>query len=308
MESCLNQSFYLSKVLILAFGFYLSSLGLVAQEIAIENPDVVISDIEEPPTVTLLPENTLSNRSSRFEEFIETDRNAYTFSSKTVGKGVKVFESAYSYIKIGQLRSKQSLPESLLRVGLTERFEARLGYNFESGRQANSPEGDLASNFGINAQQQFFYGFKFQTTTADKNNKIIPESAFLLHGNTPVGSVEGHSQIRLGYSWSWVLSNGWTLEQAIQYGTDREENDCYSLWAPSTVLRIPLDDEKRWFTQIEYFGVMSQNREVDFSKQFIDTGLHYLITPNLEVGGYVAMGINQQSRGALVNFGVGYRY
>lgn len=46
----------------------------------------------------------------------------------------------------------------------------------------------------------------------------------------------------------------------------------------------------------------------DFSKQFIDTGLHYFITPSFEVGTVVAFGINEQSRGVLVNVGFGVRF
>lgn len=300
------------KHLITSFGFIL--LGLLgwspvalSQDELVNQPDIILNaDTLEQP-VEIAPQ-AREFQSARLDEYVETDRNAYTFSSKTVGRGVKVFESAYSYVKIGKQRSKQSAPESLFRLGLTDRVEARLGYNFETGRPSDTSEGDIITNFGINAQQQFFYGFKFQTTFRDENRRLIPESVFLIHGNTPVGSIEGQSQIRLGQSWSWELSNGWTLEQAVQFGTDREEDDFYTLWAPSTVLRIPLDTEKRWFTQIEYFGVMSHNRSVEFSKQFIDTGLHYLITPHLEIGGYVAMGINKQSRGALVNFGIGYRF
>ena len=84
--------------------------------------------------------------------------------------------------------------------------------------------------------------------------------------------------------------------------------DGYTLWAPSAVLRIPLGRDKRWFTHVEYFGVMSQAKENDFSKQFIDTGLHYFITPNFEVGSVVAFGINDQTRGILVNTGFGIRF
>jgi hypothetical protein len=114
--------------------------------------------------------------------------------------------------------------------------------------------------------------------------------------------------MRLGYAWGWVLPNGWTLDQAFRFGTDRERDDGYTLWAPSAVLRIPLGREKRWFTHVEYFGIMTRAKERDFSKQFIDTGLHYFITPNFEVGSVVAFGINDQTRGVFVNVGFGIRF
>jgi hypothetical protein len=53
---------------------------------------------------------------------------------------------------------------------------------------------------------------------------------------------------------------------------------------------------------------MSQFKEHDFSKQFVDTGLHYFITPNWEVGAVVAFGINGQTSGTLVNVGFGIQY
>ena len=105
-----------------------------------------------------------------------------------------------------------------------------------------------------------------------------------------------------------MLPNDWTLDQAVRFGTDREGNDNYTLWAPSTVLRIPLGRDKHRFTHLEYFGNMSQGKEHDFSKQFIDTGLHYFITPNFKVGTVVAFGISDQTRGVLVNVGFGIRF
>ncbi len=242
------------------------------------------------------------------EQFIETDRNSFTFAPFTPGNGRLIVESAYSYINIGNEGAKHSFPETVFRYGIGDRFELRLGYNFETGRASEVAEGDVAGNFGINAEQQIFYGFKYAVTHQRPGFRLMPNSAFLAQAHTPVGSVEGQTQVRLGGVWGWNLPNGWTLDQAFRFGTDREGRDNYTLWAPSTVLRIPLGREKRWFTHLEYFGIMTQGKERDFSKQFIDTGLHYFITPNLEIGTVVAFGINEQTRGVLVNVGFGVRF
>jgi hypothetical protein len=191
---------------------------------------------------------------------------------------------------------------------LADRLELRFGYNFETGGATESAEGDIVGNFGINAEQQVLYGFKYQLSRQRPDSPLRPHSAFLAQLHTPVASDEGQTQVRLGQVWGWILENGWTFDQAIRFGTDREEEDGYTLWAPSTVLRIPFGHERKWFTHLEYFGIMSQGRERDFSKQFIDTGLHYFITPNFEVGGIVAFGINEQTRGILVNVGFGIRF
>jgi hypothetical protein len=242
------------------------------------------------------------------EEKIETDRNSFTFAPVTPGRNHLIVESAYSYINIGHEGARHSFPETVFRYGVGDRLELRFGYNYELGRASEVAEGDIAGNFGINAEQQVLYGFKYAVTRQKSRSRFTPHSAFLAQAHTPIGSIQGQTQIRLGYAWGWVLSNGWTLDQAIRFGTDREGRDNYNLWAPSTVLRIPLGREKRWFTQVEYFGVMTQGKAPDFSKQFIDTGLHYFITPNFEVGSVVAFGINDQTRGVLVNSGFGIRF
>ncbi|MEW4570673.1 transporter [Tautonia sp. JC769] len=242
------------------------------------------------------------------EEFIETDRNSFTFAPFAPGRGRLIVESAYSYINIGDEGTKHSFPESILRYGVGDRLELRFGYNFETGPASEVAEGNIVSAFGINAEQQVYYGAKYQLTRQRPDFRLMPHSAFLAQAHTPVGSIEGRSQMRLGYVWGWRLPNGWTLDQSVRFGTDREGEDGFALWAPSTVLRIPFGREKRWFTHVEYFSVMSQDKDGDFSKQFIDTGLHYLITPNFEVGSVVAFGINDQTQGVLVNVGFGVRF
>jgi hypothetical protein len=242
------------------------------------------------------------------EEFIETDRNSFTFTPFTPGSGRLIVESAYSYIGIGQEGAKHSFPETVFRYGIGDRLELRLGYNYETGRPSEAAEGDIVGNFGINAEQQILYGFKYAVTRQRPAFRLSPNSTFLAQAHTPVGSVEGQTQMRLGYVCGWVLPNSWTFESALRFGTDREGFDNYNIWAPSTVLKVPFGREKRWFTHVEYFGLMSQGKEHDYSKQLVDSGLHYLITPNWEVGAVVAFGINEQTRGTLVNVGFGVRF
>lgn len=194
------------------------------------------------------------------------------------------------------------------RYGVGDRFELRLGYNFETGPASEVAEGDIAGNFGINAEQPVLYGFKSAVTRQDPTSRLMPRSALLAQGHTPIGSAEGRTQMPPGYVRGWVLPNGWTFDQAVRFATDREGADGYTLRAPSTVLRIPLGREKRWFTHLEYFGIMTQAKDHDFSKQFVDTGLHYLVTPNFAVGSVVAFGLNDQTRGVFVNAGFGVRF
>lgn len=242
------------------------------------------------------------------DDLIETDRNAFTISPRTVARNQRVLESTYTYIGVGSAGSKYSFPEGMLRLGLTDRLEARIGYNFETGSMKQASEGDIVNGFGIDAEQQGFYGFKYQVTRLSEKYRLLPESVIIVQGHTPIASIPGPTQIRCGTAWGWELPNGWQFSQSMRFGTDREEGDNYTIWAPSSALKIPLTPSRRWFTQLEYYSVMSASKAVDFSMQFIDTGLHYLPTPDLEIGAMIGFGLNDQSRGVILNVGFGYRF
>ena len=108
------------------------------------------------------------------EAFIETDRNSFTFAPLTPGDGRLIVESAYTYIRIGKEGAKHSFPETVFRYGIGDRLELRFGYNFETGPASRAAEGDIAGNFGINAEQQIFYGFKYAVTREGAGSAFMP--------------------------------------------------------------------------------------------------------------------------------------
>ncbi len=130
------------------------------------------------PKPELDDEDDTESEEAEREEFIETDRNSFTFAPLTPGDGRLIVESAYSYINIGGEGAKHSFPETVMRYGVGDRLELRFGYNFETGR-ANRAEGDIIGSFGINAEQQILYGFKYAVT------RDSPEYAFMPHQRVP---------------------------------------------------------------------------------------------------------------------------
>ena len=239
------------------------------------------------------------------EDFIETDRNSFTFARVTPGAGRLIVESSYSYINLSGEKIKNSFPELLMRYGIGERFELRLGWNFETGRERVPGAGDIAGFFGANAEQQMYYGFK---AVVSKNLGWIPGSAFLLQGHTPTGGPQSVSQLRAGYVLGWTLPNRWNFDAGFRFGTDKDEEGSYRLWAPSAVLKIPLTRDERWFTHVEYFGVMTQGKKNDSHAQFVDFGLHHLFTPNIEAGAIVAFGPHSGGLNLVTNVGIGVRF
>src|SRR5262249_2912814 len=72
---------------------------------------------------------------------IETDRDSFTPATTTAGRGRLILESAYSFQDNRGVKETHSFPEFLLRYGLTERLELRVGGNYEVGGAGNDVSG-----------------------------------------------------------------------------------------------------------------------------------------------------------------------
>ena len=73
-------------------------------------------------------------------------------------------------------------------------------------------------------------------------------------------------------------------------------------------MKTPLIEDERWFTHVEYFGVITRGRENDTHMHFVDVGVHHPFSRNVEVGGIVASGPHGGGMNLATNFGIGVRF
>lgn len=104
----------------------------------------------------------------------------------------------------------------------------------------------------------------------------------------------------------WKLPAEMKLDAAVRYGTAEEEGDRFGNFAPSVVLRMPMGEH--WTAHAEWFGIFSDHREKDAELQYASPGLHYRVTPDLEVGVRVGWGLTDQSAKFFCNSGFGRRF
>jgi hypothetical protein len=269
--------------------------GPTGQELARENSREANGESEEPR--------------SPFEDKIETDRDAFTPSTKTTPVNRWIMESSYSFIDNRGAPDTNSFPELLFRYGLVKRLELRLGWNFEAGGGGNvvsSVSGESAEGVdtsGLTRVQRMLYGFKVSLT---EQQSWLPDSVLIVEGLTPTGGDATASQLRADYVFGWRLPNRWRIDSALLFATDSDNGNRFQVWAPSTVLRMPLGE--RFQVHAEYFGQFSENRSSNFARSFFSPGMHYLITPNLEVGVRVGWGLNEQTARFFSNVGFGWRF
>lgn len=242
------------------------------------------------------------------EEEIETDRDSFTPATTVVGRGRTLVESSYSFIDNRGSADSHSFPELLTRVGLTENIELRVGWNYEIGgggsvsSSGSTGEEEPLGN-GKTEEGSLLYGLKFAMT---KQDRWLPQSALIVHATTPTAGPETATQFNTGYVLGWKLSHDWTLDAAMRYSAASEEGDHFNLWAPSVVLKMPI--REKWTTHVEYFGIFTEHRENERNAQYFSPGIHYLLTPDFEVGIRVGWGLNKDSANFLSNIGAGVRF
>lgn len=253
------------------------------------------------------------------EEHIETDRDSFTPATTTVGRGRLVVESAYTFVDNRNVAETHSYPETILRFGLSERLELRVGWNYEVGGAGNSTSGqgeggaeepELPGGMGgteegpkIERAARMAYGAKLALM---KQEGFLPESAVILQGFTPTEGPSTTTTFVGSYVLGWKLLSDMKLDAGVRYGTAEEEGDRFGNFAPSVVLRVPMGE--RWTAHAEWFGIFSDHRETDAELQYASPGLHYLVTPDFEVGVRVGWGLTDQSAKFFCNSGIGVRF
>lgn len=241
------------------------------------------------------------------ERELETDRDAFTPATSTVGQRLTVLESSYSFIDNKRVAETHSFPELLIRYGISERIELRVGWNYEVGGTGDivsgNEGGEAPDGSAIERESQMLYGFK---AVVSEQHGWVPRSATILQGYTPTSGEAPDTDVVVAYTFGWELPNRWRLDSSMRYGTEHGPLDAFNQWAPSVVLRVPIDE--KWHAHVEYFGIYTQGSERDVSRAFISPGGHYLITPNLELGLRLGWGITEDSPNFFSNVGIGWRF
>ncbi len=239
---------------------------------------------------------------------IETDRDSFTPAITTVDKQRLMVESAWSYTDNKRVADAHSLPELLLRYGLTRNLEVRFGANYETGGESSvvSSGGSFlegASEGELGSESKVTYGVKMLLNEQDGWR---PQSALTVAGATPTGGEENATSLISSYVFGWEFENRINIASGMRYGLLSAEEDHFNSWAPSTVIKVPVFE--RVSVHAEYFGIFSDGRDVESVRHFFSPGVSYLVSPDLEIGLRTGWGLNDQSANFFSNVGFGWQY
>lgn len=235
---------------------------------------------------------------------IETDRDSFTFAPTTAGAQRTILEASYSFIDNRLGPEAHSVPELLVRRGLGDKVELRVGFNYEAGGPGTVSGNEIGGEDVISEyESRVLYGTKVETS---EQQGWIPQSALIFQGFTPTYGPTTQSTLMAGEAFGWRFANGWEWNSAMRYGTGFVEEDAFNQWAPSSVLKIPVGE--RWNVHTEYFGIFSSGKELPLNVQYISFGGHVLVTKDLELGLRYGWGLNETTPNFFTNLGVGVRY
>jgi len=248
------------------------------------------------------------SENSEEPEEIETDRDSFTPSTSTTPSGRLIVESSYSFIDNRRLAETHSFPELLLRYGLTEKLELRLGWNYEvgGGNSISSGSTDRASaghGDELEEESRLLFGTKLFLS---EQSDWTPQSAIIIQGLTPTSGESNLTSMSVTPVVGWSLPGNYVLDFAMRFQNGGEEEDRFNVWSPSTVIKIPVGERSK--AHIEYFGVFTDGREVETAQHFISPGIHYLLNQDLEIGWRAGWGLNDQSPNFFINLGIGRQF
>jgi hypothetical protein len=252
----------------------------------------------------LLPDRQIQTESEGRP--LETDRDSFTPAVTTVDAGRMLFESSYEFVKNRGVPNTNSFPQSVARVGVTDRLELRLGWNFEVGGGGSVSNDDIGGELedpGMKRESQALYGFKY---AVNQQRSWLPQSAVVVEGTSPTTGPSNVGGVQLTYVLGWKLPNDWQLCSAMRSVSTDEQGDHFNEWAPSVVLSAPVSD--KWNAHVEYFGIFTNGRADETNAQYFSPGLHYSVSPDFEIGLRVGWGLNQDAASDFLNVGSGIRF
>lgn len=235
---------------------------------------------------------------SGLPEPLNTDRPDFTEGTATVPAGHYQLEGGYTFTRQGTDES-QSLGELLLRIGVNDRVEARLGigsYDWDDPGIAGEPR--------INGYEDPVLGMKIRLTGDDAKTQL----AILLSTTVPVGSDgftsddwQPEAKLALG----WDLTDRISLAPMLVYTYASDGGERFNQFAASLSAGFSLNDQ--WGAYLEAYGFSKES--VDGSATtYLDTGLSYLISKDVQLDVRVGAGLDSPHPNWYAGLGAAIRF
>ncbi len=223
----------------------------------------------------------------------------------TAGRVQLEIGTVYSAGSADELRLYQhTWPDALLRVGMTERLELRLGWPGiidESLRDGSTNE-SLRNSLRLDPQ----IGVLWDALPQDG---IVPQTGLLV--SVPIATegnpfAEESLQPLVGLLYSWTLTDLWSVGGTSSVAMFRDGNDDYLQYEQTGAVELALGE--RWATFVEYALLIADQSSDDGQQHLISTGLAWALTDRIVVSWRAGIGLNDRAPDYLTGLRVSMRY
>lgn len=232
-------------------------------------------------------------------EELVTDRPDQTEAAVTVAPGKVQMETGITYTQDEHAHSL-SLPETLVRIGLTTRLELRLGW--EGVEHALQDHHSIARDGELGLKVRLW-----------DEKEWRPEAAILAGVSLPFGSTDSTSNrldpsFRL--SFAHTLSERWSLGYNIgaEWTTEGDEEDtAHTLAAGIYTLAFGYGATERLGLFVEFFGEVPINGQGGPAHSF-DGGMTVLLRDNVQWDMSAGTGLNNEAPDWFASTGISVRF
>jgi hypothetical protein len=196
----------------------------------------------------------------------------------------------------------------MARIGLSEDIEFRVRWTYAWGFV---DEGD-----NVDGAEDLRWSFKLGMT---EQECWMPESALEVRFTAPTGgSAFSTERVEFGldYIFDWQINEKWTLYGSVGFGSnalgdfglvpEEPASERFVTWSQSVAIATEISERITMYN--EWYGLMSNGLEDEYTIVIYNVGVDYYVTNNLVLDYRVGLGLTEDSDDLFTGVGGGYRF
>lgn len=242
-----------------------------------------------------------------------TDRPDFTESTEAVPRGHLQLEAGYTftYDREGSDRTREhTAPELLVRVGVVENLELRLGWDgyswtdalFETetrrGRRVGREDWSQGANdLSLGVKYKFF-----------DQDGLVPHFGLIAGATVPSGSAgvsSGDVDPEVVLLWAYDITDSFAVAGNVGFFAPSDEGDRFFQTTASISAAFALGD--RVGAYVEYFGLYPNTEDSDTAHS-ANCGLTYLISNDFQIDWRIGAGLNEEADDFFTGIGFAWRF
>lgn len=242
-----------------------------------------------------------------------SDRPDFTESTETVLSGRVQLELGYTFTydsENGERERRHTAPEALIRIGVLENFELRIGWEgyawtdtktherSDSGRTFHREDSSAGAN-------DVSIGLKLKLA---EQSEMRPHLGLIAAVSIPSGSADlssGDVDPEVVLAWAYDLSEAVSVAGNLGVGAPTEDADRFVQTFGSVALGVGLTDRVGMYA--EYFGVFPNADRSDCAHTF-NAGLTWLLHEDLQLDVRAGAGLNEEADDFFTGIGMVWRF